>query len=191
LNVAETEAEKLAEIIYVKVYEGFVQHIDGIDNGVEVADGELRYDISTTLSARVGKLNPSWNEEQSSDYSNAQFLKALALTGGEFFSYVEGLAMNWWPARSEVQRAIVSRLLVHPSGHIAVLEQYCPWQSHLFDIEAEIRVEPLILYVLYGDSSGSWRIQAVPEKPGSFQSRRKLPEAWNGLRDDVLSEKVQ
>ena len=37
---------------------------------------------------------------------------------------------------------------------------------------------------------GSWRIQAVPVSPNSFDSRKKLPEAWCGLRDSVLSDKV-
>lgn len=32
--------------------------------------------------------------------------------------------------------------------------------------------------------------QAVPVDPTSFNSRKKLPADWCGLRDDVLSEKV-
>ena len=44
-----------------------------------------------------------------------------------------------------------------------------------------------VLYVLYGDTSGSWRIQAVPVDPTSFDSRKKLPEAWRGVRDEALS----
>jgi uncharacterized UPF0160 family protein len=33
-------------------------------------------------------------------------------------------------------------------------------------------------------------IQAVPEDPNSFASRKKLPDVWCGLRDDILSEKT-
>ncbi len=33
--------------------------------------------------------------------------------------------------------------------------------------------------------------QAVPVTPNSFDSRKKLPAEWCGLRDGVLSEKVQ
>lgn len=44
-------------------------------------------------------------------------------------------------------------------------------------------------YVIYPDEgSGTWRIQAVPVTPDSFESRKALPEAWRGLRDDKLSE---
>lgn len=44
----------------------------------------------------------------------------------------------------------------------------------------------LPLYVVFGDESGAWRIQAVPIAPGSFTSRRALPRAWCGLRDAAL-----
>ena len=44
-------------------------------------------------------------------------------------------------------------------------------------------------YVVYPDeTAGSWRIQAVPVSPDSFESRKALPEAWRGLRDEKLSE---
>merc|ERR1712107_617101 len=33
-----------------------------------------------------------------------------------------------------------------------------------------------------------WRVQAVPVNPESFESRRALPEAWRGIRDEQLSE---
>lgn len=36
----------------------FVEHIDAIDNGVDVADTPVKYDVSTHLSARVAALNP-------------------------------------------------------------------------------------------------------------------------------------
>ena len=135
---ADIDSSQLVDILYSKVYDGFIQHIDGIDNGIEVAEGELKYVVSTTLSSRVAKLNPSWNEDQSAEHANEQFLKAVSLTGNEFNDHMADMIHRWWPARSIVQRAIVDRLKVHPSGQIIVLEQFCPWQSHLFDIEAEV-----------------------------------------------------
>lgn len=44
-----------------------------------------------------------------------------------------------------------------------------------------------VLYALYQDTNGSWRIQAVPMTPDSFDSRKKLPTPWRGVRDDALS----
>ena len=32
----------------------------------------------------------------------------------------------------------------------------------------------------------AWRVQTVPVEPGSFQSRKPLPKAWMGIRDQEL-----
>lgn len=64
-------------------------------------------------------------------------------------------------------------------------------QEHLFDLEAELGISASSqpIYVLYPDeTANNWRIQAVPVGPDSFESRKALPEAWRGLRDDILSE---
>ena len=176
------------DICYRKVYEGFMEHIDAIDNGISVADQPSKYYVSTTLSNRVGHLNPAWNEPNTPEAFNEGFVQAMTLTGSEFIGCVERLAKAWWPARSLVQKAIDQRHSVHPSGAIIVLESSCPWKDHLFEIEKELSLGADILYVLYGDSGGSWRIQAVPEEPTSFISRKKLLEPHMGLRDEVLSE---
>lgn len=179
--------EAFVEIAYHKLYSGFMEHIDAIDNGVSIADGAIKYHISTTLSSRVGTLNPGWNEEQSPEISNAKFVDAMTLTCTEFVSHAKALAEQWWPARSIVQKAIDSRFDVHPSGSIIVLAQACPWKDHLFEIPDEGKP---VLYALFQDSGGSWRIQAVPEDPNSFNSRKKLPAEWCGVRDAALDEKV-
>ena len=43
-----------------------------------------RYVNGTTLGARVGQLNPKWNEESTDAILDAQFAKAVELTGREF-----------------------------------------------------------------------------------------------------------
>lgn len=46
-----------------QLYENFVEEVDAIDNGISQYDGESRYAISSTLSARVAHLNPRWNSK--------------------------------------------------------------------------------------------------------------------------------
>jgi uncharacterized UPF0160 family protein len=115
---------------------------------------------------------------------------AMTLSGTEFLSAITGLSDSWWPARSLVADAAAARCSVHPSGKIMVLEHFCPWKDHLFELEQELDIAGSVLYVLYQDSGGSWRVQAVPADPTSFESRKKLPEAWRGLRDEALSALV-
>lgn len=126
------------ETCFQKVYKDFMEHIDAIDNGVTVADGELKYHVSTTLSNRVGGLNPEWNEPQTADIQNERFKQAMLLTGSEFISHVHGLARSWWPARSIVQKALDGRHELDPQGRVIVFSQACPWKDHLFELEEKV-----------------------------------------------------
>jgi len=46
-----------------QLYENFVEEVDAVDNGISQCDGEVRYAVGSTLSARVGHLNPRWNSK--------------------------------------------------------------------------------------------------------------------------------
>jgi uncharacterized UPF0160 family protein len=144
LSTASSEDEAIpdsfVDICYDKVYKGFMEHIDAIDNGVSVSDGELKYRISSTLSNRVGALNPNWNEPQTPAVFNERFKDAMTLTFSEFSSVVLDLWKVWWPARVFVQQAFERRHAIHASGSIMVLEHFCPWKDHLFEIEIEKEV---------------------------------------------------
>jgi uncharacterized UPF0160 family protein len=135
---ATAVSDEFVDICYLKVYKDFMEHIDAIDNGVSVADGEIKYHVSTTLSSRVGRLNPAWNEPQTPDVMNSQFQQAMLLTTSEFIVAVEGLVKSWWPGRSIVQNAVTTRHEVHPSGKIILFSKACPWKDHLFDMEQSL-----------------------------------------------------
>eukprot|EP01083_Nonionella_stella_P006991 20242_1 len=84
-NVCKCDT-KVAEILFFKIYETFIEAIDAIDNGInqyDVAPEKKRYRISTDLSSRVSYLNPAWNQGDGVDIME-QFKKAMALTGSEF-----------------------------------------------------------------------------------------------------------
>ena len=76
-----------------------------------------------------------------------------------------------------------------PEGRVIVFDQGVPWKDHLYTLEEE-KGEPGTLYVLYpekqGDPASKWRVQCVPETSESFTSRKPLPEAWRGFRDEEL-----
>ena len=64
-----------------------------------------------------------------------------------------------------------------------------PWKEHLFELEEENNLSgesSSIVYVIYTDQSGMWRIQCVPEQPRSFSNRLGLPDSWRGVRDAEL-----
>lgn len=70
--------------IFLYIYEGFVEELDAIDNGVPMyAEGKPRYRINTNLSARIHRLNPEWNSPQP-ESTDKLFAEAMNLAGTEF-----------------------------------------------------------------------------------------------------------
>lgn len=55
-----------------------------------------------------------------------------------------------------VDDAIKNRFNIHKSGEIIILEQFCPWKAHLYQIEKENNIK----YVIYHDGK-TWRINGV------------------------------
>lgn len=190
------------ELLYGKLYGSFVEALDAHDNGISAYDPaavaaaglEKRFsDGGFGLGAVVGRLNPNWNDPKPSNPDEAQanedtkFLVASARIGEEFERDLDYYARAWLPARTIVQQAFDRRAEFDPQGRVLVFDGLSvPWKDHLFTLEGET---PSVLYVLYPEHAGpgaKWRIQCVPESKDSFVSRKPLPEAWRGFRDEEL-----
>ena len=178
-------------VMWLRLYRTFIEAIDAIDNGVSQYDTTLKptYRINTDLSSRVGYLNNShpWDPTSQHATQDDRFEAASQLTGREFTEALMFCYHEWLPARRVVQTAIERRHDVHPSGVIVRLDELVVWKSHIASLEDELALSPQLLYVLYADERGKWRVQCVPAAEDSFQSRKALPEAWRGIRDDALS----
>ncbi|MQL92610.1 hypothetical protein Taro_025242 [Colocasia esculenta] len=166
--------------------------IDAIDNGINQyeTDQPPKYVNNTGLSSRVGRLNLDWMDpDQSAEKENEAFQRAMMLAGGEFLERVRFHAKSWLPALSIVMECLAARREIDPSGEIMVLNKFCPWKLHLFELEEELKINPPIKYVIYQDDrSKNWRVQAVAVSPDNFESRKPLPLPWRGLRDEELSK---
>lgn len=93
----------------------------------------------------------------------------------------------WWPAREIVKRAIKTRLITHESGAIIQLNERCPWKDHLMQLEEELGMKGELKFVIFHDSTDSWRVQGIPIQPDSFVCRVFLHSKWRGVRDEELS----
>lgn len=69
---------------------------------------------------------------------------------------------------------------------ILVMPEAGSWQEALLSSPEFLGV----YFVVFPDDKGIWMAQAVPQKLGSFESRRLLPEPWRGLRDQQLQELI-
>lgn len=183
----ELSVEELAEV-KLKVYDGFIEAIDAIDNGVSAYPDEVeaRYKNRTGVAGRVDALNPRWNEENGSP--DTAFREAMKYVGEFFVDEVGYFANSWLPARRYVEDGLAARKEIHESGRIIALTIGAPWKEHLFHLEEAAGLDDTsnILYCVFPDTAGSWRVQAVPVEAGSFSFRRGLPEPWRGVRDEAL-----
>jgi len=205
LGVSE-DAEEVG-VIWNKIYESFIEALDAHDNGISAYDPkaitaaglEKRFsDGGFSLGAMVSRLNPNWNDPTPSDPVEAQaaedekFLIASGRMGEEFSRDLDYYAKSWLPARDIVHKAYAKRLEYDSKGRILVFDgQSVPWKDHLYTLEGQDGGESKVLYVLYPEKptpDAKWRIQCVPVTKDSFESRKPLPEAWRGFRDEKLDE---
>lgn len=177
-----------------KLYKDFIEALDANDNGISAYPSDVKAafnDKGITLPSIIGGLNPDWNDAVTDAEHDQRFEKASQLIGTVFTQKLDYFSRGWLPARDLVLAGLNDRKTVHPSGKIMVFQTSIPWKDHLFTLEDELAIsaDDKPLYVLYGEGPGkNWRIQAVPVAKDSFQSRKPLPEAWRGLRDEGLSE---
>lgn len=182
------------ELLYQKVYKEFIESLDANDNGVsnyplEIEQTKKFNDRNIKLPSLVSRLNPSWNTNPTDADFDRQFLKASELMGTSFLGLLEDYGNSWLPAKTLVEAAYNDRFNVHESGEIMVLENYCPWTSHLYAVEKDNNKEGEVKFVLFQDTSLKWRVSTVAVAPGSFEFRVGLPDDLRGLRDEELSQK--
>ncbi|KAK5781258.1 hypothetical protein RI543_001305 [Arxiozyma heterogenica] len=187
--------EEDLEVIYQKVYKQFIESLDANDNGInkyDLQEGEtVKFnDNAITIPGIISTMNPLWNSTDTSPSAFDQaFEKASKFIGEIFVNLVNNYFNSWLPAKNIVVEAIKKRMEVDPSGKIIVLSQFCPWKEHLYNVESDEDIENTIEFVIFIDSSGSWRVSTVPVTSTSFKFRKGLPEELRGLRDEELSEK--
>ena len=174
------------EWVYKRMYIEFMEGIDANDNGIEIAD-TTRYRETTTLPSRVHRLNAPWNAPKDGPTEDERFAQASSLCGEEFASALAHLVDVELPARDVVEAALLARNGVDPSGEILCLTSGgCPWKTHLYELERAHAVPKPVKFVLYEDSSGMWRVQAVTVEGTAFTNRLGLLEKWRGVRDAEL-----
>ena len=132
-----------------------------------------------SLSAAISAFNPSWSEADQ-DF-DAAFARAV-----EFAQMVLRRAVVGAAGQVEAKTVVMDALAqVRPDDAILVLNRFCPWQ------DVVLAEGPNVKLVVFPSETGDWRVQAVPDAPGSFGMRLALPQAWAGLRGAELAAAVR
>ena len=183
----------LVDVTYVQLYDTLLQALDAVDTGVELVPPGVTavYKDTTGLPQRVARLNPRWNEVDpetgKTPSLDDRFEQAVQICGHDFEAVLTHIVEADLPARALVEQALVERFTVDASGEVITLASGgMPWRHALYAWEDAQDITPLIKFVLYPDTAGMWRVQAVTVQGKAFENRLSLPPAWRGLRDAQL-----
>ncbi|RFU29517.1 hypothetical protein B7463_g6839, partial [Scytalidium lignicola] len=184
LSISEDTPE--VNIIFNKIYENFIEALDAYNSGV------LVYDLKNITVASLEKKFNDGRFSLSAMQEDEKFLAASKRIGEEFSRDLDYYTKSWLLARGIVRAAYAKRRGYGSEGRILVFDsQSVPWKDYLYTLEDEDKGQAKVVYVLYPEKpvpDAKWRIQCVPVSKDSFESRKPLPDAWKGFRDEKLDE---
>ena len=94
----------MLSIIQLKMYDGLIEEVDGIDNGIEPGTGTKNYKVTSAISNRVARLYPEWNEEYTSELEQERFRLAMGMMMKEFSEHLHEIVDVLLPARIIVEK---------------------------------------------------------------------------------------
>ncbi len=169
---ALTDTQQKQEVVDKIAYE-FITQIDASDNGVTVNTYEVPV---TTISQVISSYMPfGGNEEE----VNEAFFEAVAFAQ-RFFKKRVHKAVEMYHNYNAVAQMIAEQPVA--STRLLVLDKAVGWKDAVLQLDKEAH----ILFVVFQDITGSYRVQAVPKEVDSFENRKDLPKAWAGARDEAM-----
>ena len=163
------------ELVWNLIDRDLIQGVDANDNGVlPMADYPAQ---AENFSHIIYRFNPNWDSTESEDDA---FIRAVEFAEVVFDNFIA-------EADSKAKaRKIVEEAIEQADGHIAVLNQYVPWQEFILTSENEKAKD--IQFVIFPSNRGGFNWQCVPDAIGSFGQRKAVPQEWRGLNDEALQK---
>lgn len=183
-----TDEETLNDM-YLYIYDNLIQSLDAVDTGVAIADGPLKYEVNTALPSRVGRLNPSWVEENVD--VDSRFHQAMQVTLSEFDYFVRNYIDVHIAARKKFLEVYNARFQVHESGLVIETPRGMPFFNSLYQLEEKEGIpadKRIAFYIMFESATQQWRSTCIKEADRQFTCRRPFPERLAGLRTDELQK---
>lgn len=170
-----TESDVLNESIVLAVDEEFLMAGDASDTGAVRGHRVLWKNPEIYIPEISGPLLVSaMNPVRGGDFDRA-FWRTVETVRPLVYAMIGKIAAK------ETGRDCIRDLLQQQPGEILILENFEP---AVFD---EVVADPEKLYIVFPDEpSGTWRVQQVATKVGSFEGRLPLPKEWAGKANEVL-----
>ena len=153
------------------VDERLVKIIDAVDNGQAE-----KVENSFTINDVISGFNQNWYEDGDEENRLIGFKAALNVAERVLDNVIRS-AKGFVMADEEMKK---TKLIL--DGKVLLLERFVPWQQYVRN------TFPDSVFVIFPDSNGTWRVQAIPEDKRSFKSKKSLPESWAGLNAEELQK---
>ncbi len=174
-EIIKKYTEKDIDEIWKMIDKNLIQCIDAGDNG-QIPDINVDYRLVQVPSI-ISEFNPNWDEDIDPD---VKFEEAVKLAETVFDNSMKS-SISKMRAKSKVDMAINDS-----KDGIMTLEKFLPWKEFL--LESDSSKAKLINFVIFPSNRGGYNIYTVPEKLGSFTSRKLFPKEWAGLKDKELQK---
>lgn len=174
-EIIKKYTEKDIDEIWKMIDKNLIQCIDAGDNG-QIPDINVDYRLVQVPSI-ISEFNPNWDEDIDPD---VKFEEAVKLAETVFDNSMKS-SISKMRAKSKVDMAINDS-----KDGIMTLEKFLPWKEFL--LESGSSKAKLINFVIFPSNRGGYNIYTVPEKLGSFTSRKLFPKEWAGLKDKELQK---
>lgn len=174
-EIIKKYTEKDIDEIWKMIDKNLIQCIDAGDNG-QIPDINVDYRLVQVASI-ISEFNPNWDEDIDLD---VKFEEAVKLAETVFDNSMKS-SISKMRAKSKVDMAINDS-----KDGIMTLEKFLPWKEFL--LESDSSKAKLINFVIFPSNRGGYNIYTVPEKLGSFTSRKLFPKEWAGLKDKELQK---
>lgn len=174
-EIIKKYTEKDIDEIWKMIDKNLIQCIDAGDNG-QIPDINVDYRLVQVASI-ISEFNPNWDEDIDPD---VKFEEAVKLAETVFDNSMKS-SISKMRAKSKVDMAINDS-----KDGIMTLEKFLPWKEFL--LESDSSKAKLINFVIFPSNRGGYNIYTVPERLGSFTSRKLFPKEWAGLKDKELQK---
>ena len=174
-EVIKKYTNKDIDTIWENMDENFIQYIDVEDNG-QIPAMETDYKI-VQLATIISEFNPNWDEDVEAD---DRFIQAVELADTIFENTIKS-TISKVKAMENVEKSIQDS-----KDGVMILDKYMPWKEIL--LNSSNNKAKLINFVIFPSNRGGYNIYTVPEKIGSFESRKLFPKEWAGLKDKELQK---
>lgn len=150
-----------------------IDYVDAVDTGRQAPSLDV-----PCVARIVESIGQGWDTPEE---FHAAFMAAVGV--GQLL--VKGLRSQH--ERVEEARAVVNASMsdaVEAGRSVVFLPGYFPWKTVYFENGG---VDHPTDYVMFPSEDHTWKVVAIPPRPGCFDQKRPLPESWAGKLGDELS----